>query len=91
MTIADIAVSQIPRKRVILDRPDAGWSAARYRQELTSYAAEFGRAPQTATMHPDTATALGLPDHLADAGDVPDSPFLVTSPDYARRSITLYY
>jgi hypothetical protein len=91
MTVADIAVSQTPRKRVILDRPDAGWSAALYLQDLASYAAEFGRAPQTVTMHPDTATALGLPDDLAGAGDAPDSPFLVTSPDYGRRSITLYY
>ena len=91
MTVADIAVSQTPRKRVILDRPDSGWSAALYFRDLASYAAECGFAPQTVTMHPDTAAALGLPDDLADAGHAPHSPFLVTSSDYARRSIRLYY
>lgn len=91
MTVADVDVRQIPHKRVILREPDTGWSARSYGRELEEYAAEFGRAPQTATMHPETAAALGLHDDMTDAVDASNSTFLVTSPEYTRQEITLYY
>ena len=91
MTITDVHESQTQQKRVTLHEPDSGWSAVAYGQDLEAYVAEFGRAPQTVTMHPETATALGLRDDLTDAGGAPGIPFLVTSPDYARQTITLYY
>lgn len=91
MTVADAAIDQIPHKRVTLHEPESGWSPEVYDRELTDYAAEFGRPPQTVTMHPDTAVALGLRDDLADLAGSSDSPLLVTSPEYARQEITLYY
>lgn len=90
MTVADVLVSQAPQERIILHEPDAGWSTADYGRDLEAYAAEFGRTPQTVTMHPDTAAALGLHDDFAGAGS-PNTPFLVTSHEYARQEITLYY
>ena len=91
MTVADVHESQTQQKRVTLHAPDSGWSPATYTRELETYVAEFGRAPQTVTMHPETAAALGLRDNLTDAAGASETPFLVTSPDYARQTITLYY
>lgn len=91
MIVADVSVSQVPHKRVILHEPDSGWSAEAYGRDLEAYAAEFGRAPQTVTMHPDTAMALGLHDDVTDIASSSDTPFLVTSHEYARQEITLYY
>jgi hypothetical protein len=42
-------------------------------------------------MHPETATALGLHENVTDGAGASDAPFLVTSSDYARQEITLYY
>jgi hypothetical protein len=91
VTATDVQESQTQQKRVTLHEPESGWSAATYDRDLEAYVAEFGRAPQTVTMHPETATALGLGDNLTDAAGSADAPFLVTSSDYARQTITLYY
>ena len=42
-------------------------------------------------MHPDTAVALGLHDGERDPSLTMNIPFLVTSPDYDRDTITLYF
>jgi hypothetical protein len=42
-------------------------------------------------MHPDTAASLGLDDENADLSLTRNVPFLVTSPDYDRDMITLYF
>ena len=91
MTVIDVPESRTQQKRVTLHEPDSGWSAVTYGRELEAYVVEFGRAPQTVTMHPETATVLGLRDNLTDAAGSSDTPFLVTSPDYARQEIILYY
>jgi hypothetical protein len=91
VTVADIPDIHPQQKRVTLLEPDSGWSAVTYGRELEAYIAEFGRAPQTVTMHPETAAALGLRDNLIDTAGPSGDPFLVTSPDYARQEITLYY
>ena len=77
--------------KVTFYEPDAGWSAEAYEQELEEYVAVRGRAPQSVTMHPDTAVALGLDGGNADSSLMRNIPFLVTSPDYDRDSITLYF
>ncbi len=41
--------------KVTFHEPDGGWSAESYEQELDEYVAVRGRAPQSVTMHPDTA------------------------------------
>jgi hypothetical protein len=91
VTVTDVPESRTQQKRVILQEPDSGWSAVTYDRDLEAYVAEFGRTPQTVTMHPETATALGLHENLTDAAGSSDIPFLVTSPDYARQEIILYY
>jgi hypothetical protein len=77
--------------KVTFLEPDAGWSAEAYEQELGEYVAVRGRAPQSVTMHPDTAVALGLDDSDADPSLTRNIPFLVTSPNYDRDTITLYF
>jgi hypothetical protein len=77
--------------KVTFHQPDAGWSAKSYEQELKEYVAVRGRAPQSVTMHPDTAVALGLNDGNADPSQTRNIPFLVTSLDYDRDTITLYF
>jgi hypothetical protein len=77
--------------KVTFHEPDAGWSAQSYEQELNEYVAVRGRAPQSVTMHPDTAAALGLDDGNTDPSLTRNIPFLVTSPDYDRDTITLYF
>jgi hypothetical protein len=91
VTVIETQETQTRADRVTLHEPDAGWSADAYKRELESYVERVGRAPQTVTMHPATANALGLGDEPADAADGWIAPFLVTSPDYARRTITFYY
>ena len=51
----------IHQQRLILSEPETGWSREDYDRELAAYAVERGRAPQTATMHTETAVALGIP------------------------------
>jgi hypothetical protein len=81
---------QIRQQRLILSEPETGWSREDYDRELAAYAVERGRAPQTATMHTETAVTLGLHEtHLAPA--VGDRPLLITSAHYPPRTITLYY
>jgi hypothetical protein len=77
--------------KVTFQEPDAGWSAEWYEHELNEYVAVRGRAPQSVTMHPDTAAALGLEDGNVDPSLTRNAPFLVTSPEYDRQIITLYF
>jgi hypothetical protein len=77
--------------KVTFHEPDGGWNAESYEQELGEYVAVRGRAPQSVTMHPDTAAALGLADGNADPSLARNIPFLVTSSDYDRNTITLYF
>jgi hypothetical protein len=77
--------------KVTFQEPDGGWNAEWYEQELGEYVAVRGRAPQSVTMHPDTAAALGLADGNADSSLARNIPFLVTSSDYDRNMITLYF
>jgi hypothetical protein len=78
------------QQRLTLAEPETGWSREDYDRELAAYAVERGRAPQTATMHTETAVALGLREAvvLAAGGD---QPLLITSADYPPQTITLYY
>jgi hypothetical protein len=77
--------------KVTFHEPDGGWSAEAYEQKLAEYVAVRGRAPQSVTMHPDTATALGLSEGIVDPTLTSSIPFVVTSPDYDRHTITLYF
>ena len=77
--------------KVTFHKPDTGWSAESYERELDKYVAVRGRAPQSVTMHPDTAAALGLEEGDDDLSLTRNIPFLVTSPDYDRETITLYF
>src|SRR5215210_1857672 len=76
--------------KVTFHEPDGGWNAESYEQELGEYVAVRGRAPQSVTMHPDTAHALGLGEGIVDPTLNSSVPFVVTSPDYDRDTITLY-
>ncbi len=78
------------QQRLMLTEPKTGWSREDYDRELAAYIAQRGRAPQTATMHTETAAALGLrePCVMPAAGD---QPLLVTSAEYPPQTITLYY
>jgi hypothetical protein len=77
--------------KVTFHEPDGGWNAESYEQALGEYVAVRGRAPQSVTMHPDTADALGLGDGIVDPTLTSSIPFVVTSPDYDRQTITLYF
>jgi hypothetical protein len=79
------------QKRLMLTKPHDGWSREDYDRELRAYIDERGRAPQTATMHPHTAATLGLREEHSNGFTVHTRPLVVTSPDYAREVITLYY
>ena len=48
------------QKRLMLTKPNNGWSREDYDRDLRAYISERGRAPQTVTMHPETAVTLGL-------------------------------
>jgi hypothetical protein len=90
-TLERTDVQEYLQGKVTFHEPDAGWSAESYEQELREYVAVRGRAPQSVTMHPDTAASLGLDDENADLSLTRNVPFLVTSPDYDRDMITLYF
>jgi hypothetical protein len=90
-TLEQTDVNEHLQGKVTFYEPDAGWSAEVYEQELEEYVAVRGRAPQSVTMHPDTAVALGLDGGNADSSLMRNIPFLVTSPDYDRDTITLYF
>lgn len=77
--------------KVTFHEPAGGWNAESYEQELDEYVAVRGRAPQSVTMHPDTAAALDLDEGNDDPTSTRNVPFLVTSPDYDRDTITLYF
>ena len=77
--------------KVTFHEPDAGWSAESYEQKLGEYVAVRGRAPQSVTMHPDTEQALGLSEGSVDPSLTSSVPLVVTSPDYDRDMITLYF
>jgi hypothetical protein len=83
-------VRHIRHQRLILSEPESGWSREDYDRELAAYAVERGRGPQTATMHTETAMALGL-DEAVIAPTAGDRPLLITSAHYPPRTITLYY
>lgn len=87
-TLLDAAQAQ---ERVTVRAPEGGWSREAYDRALAAYAAERGREPQTATMHPDTAWTLGL--HEAGEAGEPGrrAPLLVTSADYDPAAVTWYY
>lgn len=78
-------------EKVIFHEPDAEWSAECYEQELDAYVTVRGRAPQSVTMHPDTAEVLGLSEETVDPSLTSSLPLVVTSRDYDRHTITLYY
>ena len=77
--------------KVTFHEPDEGWTAEYYEDELSEYVTVRGRAPQSVTMHPDTAEALGLSEGTDDPSQTSTVPFLVTSHDYDRHTITLYF
>ena len=84
-TLLDTAATQ---ERVTIRVPERGWSREAYDEAIAAYAAERGREPQTATMHPETAWALGL----HEAGEPGrQGPMLVTSVDYDRDAVVWYY
>ena len=87
MTIERTALPE----RVTLHEPAEGWSRDVYDRQLSTYVDENGRAPQTVTMHPETAHALGLQEQSIIRISANDEPLLVTSSDYDRRMLTLYY
>jgi hypothetical protein len=90
MTMTDVLERPALLKRVTLQEPTGGWSAAAYDRALRAYAARHGRPPQTATMHPETATVLGVREGLLLNG-AHESPLVVTSPEYEGHTITFYY
>jgi hypothetical protein len=90
-TLEQTDVQENLQGKVTFQEPDGGWSAEAYEQKLEEYVAVRGRAPQSVTMHPDTAEALGLDGDNADSSLTRNIPFLVTSPDYDRDTITLYF
>jgi hypothetical protein len=77
--------------KVTFEEPDGGWSAEAYEQKLGEYVAVRGRAPQSVTMHPDTEQALGLSEGSVDSSLTSSVPMVITSPDYDRGTITLYF
>jgi hypothetical protein len=77
--------------KVTFYEPETGWSVESYERELDEYAAVRGWAPQSVTMHPDTAAALALEEGHGDPSLTRNIPFLVTSTDYDRDTITLYF
>ena len=79
------------QKRLMLTEPHNGWSRKAYDRDLRAYIDERGRAPQTVTMHPQTAATLGLDGPRGNVVAVHDCPLVVTSPEYAPELITLYY
>lgn len=79
------------QKKVTIHEPEGGWSADWYRRELAAYGESHGRAPQTVTMHPDTMERVGVNGDWRDANGAKEGPTLVTSRDYDRATITLYY
>jgi hypothetical protein len=81
----------VRQTRVLLAEPDDGWSRGAYDRALDSYVGERGRPPQTVTMHPETATMLGLSEALVDPSAGAGVPMVITSLEYARQTITLYY
>ena len=77
--------------KVTFYEPDGGWSAQAYEQKLEEYVAVRGRAPQSVTMHPDTEQALGLSEGSVDPSLTSSVPLVITSADYDRDTITLYF
>ena len=77
--------------KVTFHEPDGGWSAEAYEQQLEEYVTVRGRAPQSVTMHPDTEQALGLSEGTVDPSLTSSVPLVITSPDYDRDTITLYF
>jgi hypothetical protein len=59
MTDSTIRARHPHQQRLILTEPDTGWSREDYDQALAANVAQRGRAPQTATMHSETAAAPG--------------------------------
>jgi hypothetical protein len=90
-TLEQTDVNEHLQGKVTFHQPDAGWSAESYEHKLEEYVAVRGRAPQSVTMHPDTAEALVLDGGNANSSLTRNIPFLVTSPDYDRDTITLYF
>jgi hypothetical protein len=79
------------QKRLMLTKPNNGWSREDYDRDLRAYIDERGRAPQTVTMHPETAATLGLDQTHGNDVAVLGCPLVVTSPEYAPELITLYF
>ena len=90
-TLEQTDVQEHLQGKVTFHEPDGGWSAESYEQKLEEYVAVRGRAPQSVTMHPDTAQALGLGEGSVDPSLTSSVPLVVTSPDYDRDTITLYF
>ncbi len=90
-TLEQANVHEHLQGKVTFHEPDAGWSAEAYDQELREYVAVRGRAPQSVTMHPDTEQALGLSEGTIDPSRTSSVPLVITSPDYDRDTITLYF
>ena len=90
-TLEQTDVQENLQGKVTFHEPDAGWSAEAYEQKLSEYVAVRGRAPQSVTMHPDTEQALGLSGRTVDPSLPSSVPLVITSPDYDRDAITLYF
>src|SRR5215212_10045035 len=90
-TLEQTDVNEHLQGKVTFHQPDAGWSADSYEYKLEEYVAVRGRAPQSVTMHPDTEQALGLSEGSVDPSLTSSVPLVITSPEYDRDTITLYF
>ena len=90
-TLEQTDVQENLQGKVTFHEPDGGWSAEAYERQLAEYVAVRGRAPQSVTMHPDTEQALGLSEGSVNPALTSSVPLVITSPDYDRDTITLYF
>src|SRR5215217_966168 len=86
-----VDVNEHLQGKVTFQEPDGGWSVESYERKLGEYVVVRGRAPQSVTMHPDTEQALGLSEGNVDPSLTSSIPLVITSPDYDRDTITLYF
>ena len=81
-----------PHARIIIPKPDDGWSRVFFDRQIAQYALDRGAAPRTVTLHPETMAALGFSTTWVNVSPVEISrePILVASAEYGRDFITLY-
>lgn len=78
--------------RVVIPEPREGWTRSFYDRHIDQYTNDRGAPPRTVTLHPETMETLGFSATWVNASEseISDGPILVSSPHYARDSITLY-